>query len=110
MRKFLSLILFFSASAVANDWSIPTELGQINTGYKGGMILFKTTGKHHNPNSSCNAHYYSVKSDTANVNHILSVLLAAQRSGAKIQVGVNSNTCSSDANKYIVVSRVKIHR
>ena len=110
MKNLLSLILLFSASVNASDWSVPTEVGEINTGYKGGMVLFKTSAAHNNPNTSCNADFYSVKSDTAEVAHILSVLLAAQRSGANIQVGVNSSTCSSDGNKYIAVSRVRIHK
>ena len=108
MKKFLSFIFLFSTSAIAGDWSVITEVVDINTGYKGGMILFSTIAAHNNPNSNCNANLYSVQQDTAEVAHILSVLLAAQRSRAKIRVGVSSSTCSSDGNKYIAVSRVRI--
>ncbi|WP_157771174.1 hypothetical protein [Shewanella algae] len=108
MNRLLFTFMLFSTSAMSNDWSEPTEVYEINTGYKGGMILFKTVSPHYNPNSVCNAALYAVKSDTADVSHILSVLLTAQSSRAKIQVGVDSSTCSSDNNKYISVSRIRI--
>ncbi len=103
-------LLFVASNVIANEWSAPTEVKDINTGYKGGMILFNTVATHHNPNSNCRPTWYSVKSDTAEVSHILSVLLAAQLSSTKIQVGVNSGVCSSDGNKYISVSRIRVKK
>ncbi|CCN33710.1 conserved exported hypothetical protein [Vibrio nigripulchritudo SO65] len=108
MKYLLFILLLAPLVASAGDWSTATKVNAIYTGYKGGMILFSTVEPHHNPNSACNSGLYSVKQDTAEVNHILSVLLTAQRSDASIRVGVNSKACSSDGNKYIAVTRVHI--
>ncbi|EMV2056972.1 hypothetical protein AABM02_004576 [Vibrio parahaemolyticus] len=110
MRKLLIMpLLVLSNIVVAGDWGPVTEVHVINTGYRGGMILFSTTEQpHHNPKGNCTVSWYSVREDSADVKSVLSVLLAAQRSKAKIQVGVDSTKCSNDNNNYISVSRIRI--
>jgi len=88
----ITMGLLLSPLSWANDWSEPSKVGQINTGYVGGLILFQTEKPHHNPNN-CDTAFYAVQESTAQVDQILSVLLAAQKSGGLIQVGVNSEAC-----------------
>lgn len=108
MKKFAVLALLPFASW-ASDWSPATKITEVNTGYKEPMILFKTEAAHANPNSSCNATFYSVRPENANVDQIFSILLAAKMANASIQIGVDPTTCSADGNKYISVSRVRLN-
>jgi hypothetical protein len=67
-----------SHSALSSDWSVVTKVSEINTGYSGGYILFRTVKVHNNP-KGCDAAYYAVRQGDAEVSQILSVLLAAQK-------------------------------
>ncbi|WP_064791912.1 hypothetical protein [Shewanella woodyi] len=93
-----------SHSAFSGDWGVVTKVSEINTGYSGGLILFRTVKAHNNP-KGCDAAYYAVREGDAEVSQILSVLLAAQKSGGNIRVGVNSTKC--DAGGRISVSRIR---
>ena len=108
-KYLLSLALLIATTTYANDWSGNTTVKEIISGYKEGIILFKTTQAHHNPANDCSAEYYSVNKNDADLEVVLSVLLAAQRSGSEIQVGVDSTTCGSisHATGRINVTRVK---
>lgn len=81
-----------------------TKVGEINTGYSGGFILFRTVEVHNNPNG-CDPDFYAVREGDAEASQILSVLLAAQKSGGNIQVGVNSTKCDNDGR--ISISRIR---
>lgn len=100
----LAALLFLSVPSFANDWSQATKVAEINTGYTGGFILFRTEKAHHNP-KNCDAAFYAVRQGDAEVDQILSVLLAAQKSGGSIQVGVNSSKC--DQHGRISVTRIR---
>ncbi|CDU08705.1 conserved exported hypothetical protein [Vibrio coralliirubri] len=104
--KFLLLLVLATAShsAVSDEWSVKTKVNEINTGYFGGLILFKTTESHNNP-KGCDVAYYAVREGDADVSQILSVLLAAQKSNGYIRVGVNSSKCDKDGR--ISVSRIR---
>ena len=94
MKLLLLIFSLLPLTSIASDWSSATNVNDIYAGYKGGMVLFNTTSTVHSPNPECNNGIYSVEADKADVNHVLSVLLAAQRSGANISVGVSSSLCS----------------
>ena len=102
---FLIFAILFSHNILANDWSAPTKVTEINAGYKEGILLFKTEAAHVNP-KNCVSSFYIVREGDADLQIILSILLAAQRSGSKIQVGANSNKCDQSGNR-ISVSRVR---
>lgn len=106
MKKLVCGICFslFAQASIAGDWSGPSTVGEINSGYAEGLILFKTIKSHNNP-KGCDPAYYAVREGDAAVDVILSMLLAAQRSGSEIRVGVNSTKC--DAGGRISVSRIK---
>ena len=108
MKKIpILLIIFLSHNLLANDdWSAPTKITEINAGYKEGFILFRTEATHVNPNNCASDYYYAVREGDADLQIILSILLSAQRSGAKIQVGANSTQCDALGNR-ISVSRVR---
>lgn len=88
----------------ADDWSEPSKVADISAGYITGVVLFATEKPPHNPNN-CDANFYAVQESTAQVDQILSVLLAAQKSGGLIQVGVNSKAC--DHVGRISVTRIR---
>ena len=94
MKKVIAGLLFCIASnAYASDWSSPAKVIDIVAGYKGGFVLFKTEGTLHNPNGDCDASYYSLDPEHADVEKALSILLAAQRSGSKVEVGIDPSEC-----------------
>ena len=97
-----------SANVFADDWSEKTTIKEIVAGYKERIVLFTTTKPHHNP-KGCESSYYAITEDDADLNLMLSMLLAAQRSGAEIQIGVDSSKCASisHAAGRINVTRIK---
>ena len=99
-----AFLILISIPSFANDWSQVTKVGQINTGYVQGLILFQTEKAHHNP-KNCDSAFYAVRQGDAQLEQILSILLAAQKSGGSIQVGVNSSKC--DIGGRISVSRIR---
>ncbi len=104
MKKIVLIVALMSGGALANDWSGPTNVVDIYAGYKDGTLLFTTSDPHINPNG-CFTSYYTVREGDADLSIILSVLLAAQKSGAKIHVGVDADAC--DASGRISVTRVR---
>lgn len=104
IKYLIVAVLLLPLPAFASDWSVPTKVVEINTGYKSGMIIFRTEQPHLNPSNTCNGAAYATTSAIANIEQILSVLLAAQRSGALVQVGVDSAQCAAS---YIAVTRIR---
>ncbi len=102
-------LLLVSSSVVSAEWSQRVSVSEIITGYKDGFIFFKTTGTIVNP-SNCDNAYYSVEQDNADVNSILAVLLAAQKSNSYVKVGVDDNRCGTEGIEHlqgkISVSRI----
>ena len=104
MKLVLALLVCLSFNVFADiDKSDATTITEIWAGYQEGVLLFKTTEAHVNPHE-CTSTYYVVRDGDANLQVILSVLLAAQRSGSKVIVGVNTSECDSSGR--ISVTRV----
>lgn len=104
------LVFLFPFSSTASEWSNKTMVKVIYTGYKEGIIMFTTTeSAHHNP-KGCNADLYTVSKEEADINMMFSTLLAAQRSNAEVQIGVDSSKCGSVSHAMgrINVTRIKV--
>lgn len=84
-------LVVISMSVSANQWSERVKVTEIIAGYKEGFIFFRTTGQYHNPNNCENM--YSLDPESANVETAFAILLAAQRSGSEIQVGIDPEAC-----------------
>ncbi|USH03692.1 hypothetical protein K6Q96_06780 [Grimontia kaedaensis] len=104
-----ALCILFSSQAFASEWSSSTKVKEVIAGYKEGIILFSTKSPHHNPKNCPNASYYSVSQSEADLEMVLSILLAAQRSDSEIQVGVDATKCGtiSHAEGRMTVTRIK---
>jgi len=110
--KIKILVIFIlgtvSIFAQANNWSEPVKVIDIVAGYKDGFVLFRTEGALHNPNGNCDTSYYSLDPEHADVDKALSILLAAQRSGSKIEVGVEPSECGRSVQH--LQNKIKVTR
>ncbi|WP_018016416.1 hypothetical protein [Teredinibacter turnerae] len=104
MKFFLGTLLIsfssFSFSA-ADVWTDKVKIIEIYTGYKEGHILFKTSGAHINPGECSGFDLYSVEPGNADVQAILSVLLAAKMSGTDVKVAVDGNRCGTGGVQHL---------
>ena len=104
-----ALVAFFGATfAVATDWSEEVKVTEVVAGYKDGFILFRTSGTYLNPNN-CSGVMYSVDPESANVEHALSILIAAQRSGSEIAVGIDPTSCGRAGVQHLF-DKIKVTR
>ncbi|WP_196161756.1 hypothetical protein [Reinekea sp. G2M2-21] len=98
MKNLLGILMVgisVSSFAAEDVWTDKVKIVEIYTGYKEGHILFKTSGTHINPGSCSGFDLYSVEPDNADVQSILSVLLAAKMSGTDVKVAVDGDRCGS---------------
>ncbi|WHI50438.1 hypothetical protein P3339_18645 [Microbulbifer sp. MLAF003] len=107
MKYLLSLILFLSFSASANDWSGPVKVVEIIAGYKDGFVLFRTSGDIVNPNDCQDT--YSLDPENSNVELALSLLLAAQRSDSEVEIGIDPSNCGRSGVQHLS-GKIKVTR
>lgn len=80
------------------------DVGEINAGYKGGMVLFSGSVTY-NP-ATCNVGQYAMHPDYTEVKDALSLIMIAKASNKKIRVAVSQTECG--AWNYPKVLRVKL--
>lgn len=112
-HMFLTLMtLGVSTVAVPDEWLGDETVLEIYTGYSSGHFLFKTSGYIVNPSLCSDPSLYSVEPDNADVESILSVLLAVKMSGANVKIAVDGDRCGTGGVAHlsgkISVSRVAL--
>lgn len=105
---FSSLLFLISASTYADQWSGSVKVKEIYTGYAVGYVLFSTTGTMVNTANCSQAHLYAVQADSADVDKILSTLLALKLANQPLKVAVAGSKCGTSAGNKPLVTRLGV--
>ena len=93
-----------------DQWTEKVKITEIYTGYKEGHFLFKTSGALINPAECTDANLYSVEPANADVQSILSLLLAAKMAGTDVKIAADGSRCGTSTINHlknkVSVSRV----
>ncbi|WP_370979955.1 hypothetical protein [Agaribacterium sp. ZY112] len=109
LKRIFLLFCLLPCFVYADSWTGKEKVTVIYAGYS-GFILFETTGAIINPASCPDATKYAYEGSEGEINRVLSVLLAAQKSGSLIKVAESSSQCGTGGVAFlsgkVVASRI----